>query len=144
MGEKAMVKAGVQKKKAKREDLAWLYEEPTVSLTLEGKELVAVSAEAWERIVEEMEDYHDLKRARASLADPKRKVVSLEEARREWFDNNIKKVRLRKGVTQRELARRLGCTQGWVSQIEKPDHRPKSKTYKRVAEALDCPVEELV
>ncbi len=139
-----MSKVVAKRKKAGRKELAWLYEEPKMSLTLDGRELVAVSAEAWERIVEEMEDYHDLQRSRARLADPGRKVVSLEEARRDWFDNNIKKVRRRKKVTQRELARRLGCTQGWVSQMERPDHRPSGKTYERVAKALGCPVEELI
>ncbi len=83
-------------------------------------------------------------RAKAILDDPKSVFIPLEEAAKDWIDNNIKKVRRKKRVTQKELAKRLRVSQSRISQIEDPDHRPSVRVYERVAKALGCEIEDLI
>jgi transcriptional regulator with XRE-family HTH domain len=40
------------------------------------------------------------------------------------------------GITQGELARRMGVSQAAVAKLEKPDANPRDATLKKVAEAL--------
>lgn len=117
---------------------------PAGSIEIEGRSMVVVPVEEWEEIVEKLEDYHDLVEAREALEDPRARFVSLEEARKELFGNRIKKVRSRKKITQKELAKRLRVSQARVSQMEDPDYRPKMEVYEKVAKALGCDVEELI
>ncbi len=78
------------------------------------------------------------------MADAGDPIIPLEEGRRELFDNHIKKVRKRKGLTQVQLAKKLGISQGRVSEIEHLDYRPTIKTYRRVAKALGCELKDLI
>ena len=101
-----------------------------------------------------IEEYRDLQRALAShptvteglkrLQDPALKTYTMDEVARLVFGNNIRACRERSGLTQEELAKRLGCTQSYISQIEHPDARPTLGTLQKVAEALGCPVGDLV
>ncbi|MDA2916539.1 helix-turn-helix domain-containing protein [Nitrospinae bacterium AH_259_B05_G02_I21] len=118
--------------------------EPSGQIEIDGRSMVVISIDDWEGIVDALEDYYDLLEARAVLDDPRTKFISLEEARKEYLDNNIKKVRKRGKITQKELAKRLRVSQARVSQIENIDHRPTMKVYKKVAKALGCKVEELI
>lgn len=52
----------------------------------------------------------------------------------------IKKVRQAKGITQQELADRLGISYVGVSQWETDKRNPKQDTLVRIAKALDVPV----
>jgi DNA-binding XRE family transcriptional regulator len=47
------------------------------------------------------------------------------------------------GLTQAEVARRMGITQPALSQLESPRARPRRKTVRRLAEALGIDVEQL-
>lgn len=47
------------------------------------------------------------------------------------------------GLTQAEVARRMGITQPALSQLESPAARPRRATLKRLAEALGVAVEQL-
>ncbi len=118
--------------------------QPAGTLEIDGKPMVAIPLEAWESIIELIEDYLDVRDAKAVLDDPKSVFIPLEEAAKDWIDNNIKKVRKKKRVTQKELAKRLRVSQSRISQIEDPDHRPTSRVYERVAKALGCGVEDLI
>ena len=117
---------------------------PVGTLEMGGKPMVVIPLEVWESIIEEIEDMKGYLRAKAILDDPKSVFIPLEEAEKTWFDNNIKKVRKKKRVTQKELAKRLRVSQSRISQIEDPDHRPTSRVYERVAKALGCGVEDLI
>ncbi len=59
------------------------------------------------------------------------------------FGDNLKMVRKKKGLSQRELGERLGITQQTVAQYEKLESPPKYETLKRIAEALDTSFSEL-
>ena len=105
-------------------------------------------------IVLTIEEYRDLQKALAShpavaeglkrLHDPSLKTYTMEEVARLVFGNHIRACRERAGLTQEELARRLGCTQSFISQIEAADARPTLGTLQKVAEALGCPIGDLV
>jgi transcriptional regulator with XRE-family HTH domain len=60
------------------------------------------------------------------------------------FGNNIRICRERAGLTQEELASRIGYSQPYISQIEQFDARPTLGTLQKVAEALGCAVADLV
>ena len=93
---------------------------------------------------EGFEDAAAASRAKAIMADASDPMISLEEGRRELFDNHIKKVRKRKGMTQVQLAKKLGISQGRVSEIEHLDYRPTIKTCRRVAKALGVDITKLL
>ena len=57
--------------------------------------------------------------------------------------NQLKAARIAKGITQVELARRMGVTAQTISQYERGCANPKLETVKRFAEALDVSVAEL-
>ncbi len=123
---------------------AFSIPDPAFTMEVEGKSMVAIPVEIWDRIVEELEDAASALRAKAIMADASDPIVPLEEGRKELFDNHIKKIRKRKGLTQVQLAKKLGISQGRVSEIEHIDYRPTMKTYRRVAKALGCEVKDLI
>lgn len=55
----------------------------------------------------------------------------------------LKAARIAKGVTQAELAQRIGVTTQAISSFEKGAKAPKMETVKRIAEALGISVAEL-
>lgn len=118
--------------------------EPLSRFEVGGRQVVVIPTDIWEEVVELLEDYADLRDARAIMDDHKDEVISLEEARHIILDNHIKKVRRRKKMTQKELAKKLSISQTRVSQIENTDYRPTIKTYRRVAKALGCEVKDLI
>lgn len=105
-------------------------------------------------VVLTIEEYRDLQKALAAhpavaeglkrLQDPSLKTYTMDEAARLVFGNNIKMYREGAGVTQEELARRMSCTQSYISQVEQPDARPTLGTLQKLAEALNCSVADLV
>ena len=84
---------------------AFYIPDPAFTMEVEGKSMVAIPVEIWERIVEEFEDAAAASRAKAIMADASDPIILLEEGRRELFDNHIKKVRKRKGMTRCSLLR---------------------------------------
>lgn len=62
----------------------------------------------------------------------------VEEKIRSGVAAQIKAIREKQGLTQAELARKLGKTQSWVARLEDPNQTfPTVPTLLRVAEALD-------
>lgn len=64
----------------------------------------------------------------------------------EWLERlglNINHARCEKGLTQAELAERIGCTQAVVSQIE-CGHGCRLRTLFDISEALGWPLASLV
>ena len=55
----------------------------------------------------------------------------------------IRQERKNKGITQDELARRLGITRSAVGQFEKKDSNFRYETLKKIADAMDIPVYKL-
>lgn len=62
----------------------------------------------------------------------------------ETLSRNIEMLRLKRLMTQEELAKRIGVTQGTISQYEKGIIIPKIDTAVRLAAALGTTCEELM
>lgn len=65
------------------------------------------------------------------------------------MDNNmisikIKEARLRAGLTQKQLAAAIGCTQKDISRWEAGKPNPSIKNLKKIAYALNTKIEELL
>lgn len=56
----------------------------------------------------------------------------------------LKKLRLRSGMTQQELAEKLHVTQEAVSQWEHGVSYPRSRKLKEIARLFECTVDELL
>ncbi len=114
------------------------------TISLGEKTGVVVDKEEWDDLVERLEDLEALKVFEKMKDEPPEAFVSVAEVKRRLWTNNIKEARKGKGVTQVELARRLGCKQSYISKLEHPDYRPEVSTLERVAEALGVEVTELI
>ena len=57
---------------------------------------------------------------------------------------NLKSIRIRKELTQSELASKCGVTQQAVSQYESGYREPDLETLKKLASSLGCTVDELL
>lgn len=57
--------------------------------------------------------------------------------------NQIKTLRLKKKLSQVEVARSAGISQPYLCDLENNRRGAKPETYKRIAEVLEVPVEEL-
>ena len=56
----------------------------------------------------------------------------------------LKKLRLRSGMTQQELAEKLHVTQGAVSQWEHGGSYPTARKLPEIARLFECTVDELL
>lgn len=57
---------------------------------------------------------------------------------------NVKRFRMKKGVTQEWLAKYVGVTVPMITQIERGTKNPSLQVGALIAEALDCTVEEIL
>lgn len=58
--------------------------------------------------------------------------------------NNLKEIRLKYKITQAELARRLGTTQGQICRLEISTRRLSDHWLERLSKALNCTKAELL
>ncbi len=58
--------------------------------------------------------------------------------------DNLKRIRIKKDITQIEIARRLGVDRSFVSNIENGKNNPTLSTITSLAKALDVPSTELL
>jgi DNA-binding XRE family transcriptional regulator len=86
----------------------------------------------WEEIPSEHDEYDDvpIPHEVARLMD--RDDVSLQAA---W--------RLYRGLSQQEVADKLGVTQSAISQLESPDSRPQKRTREKLAAIYGCTQEQI-
>lgn len=57
---------------------------------------------------------------------------------------NIKSLRLKAGLTQVELAKKMNVDQAAVSRWESGNTKPLRKTHKKLARVLGCTIDELM
>jgi transcriptional regulator with XRE-family HTH domain len=60
------------------------------------------------------------------------------------FAGRLKRLRVRRGYSQCELAERAGLTQGALSHLEQGRRNPTMQTIYRLADALDLPPGDLL
>lgn len=59
------------------------------------------------------------------------------------FGNKLRTLRTMRGLSQKQLADKVGCFQQVISRYEKFENRPNAEMLKRLADALECKVDEL-
>lgn len=59
------------------------------------------------------------------------------------MDNNIKELRTKKSITQAELAERLGFSRSYMNRIEKGEKKPNIPLALRIAEILECTLDDI-
>ena len=57
---------------------------------------------------------------------------------------NIAKIRYEKGISQRELADKIGITDSAICQYENGKRSPNIQTLKKIAQVLNCTVDDLI
>jgi len=62
----------------------------------------------------------------------------------EKLGNNLKRIRTKKGITQGDIARSLGVSRGFVSNIENGKTNPTLATIARLANAIRVTSDELL
>lgn len=56
----------------------------------------------------------------------------------------MKAVREAKGISKRELGRRIGASSGYVTRVERGDFVPRDHRVPKIAQALETPVDAIV
>jgi len=62
----------------------------------------------------------------------------------EKLGNNLKRIRTEKNISQGDIARELGVSRGFVSNLENGKTNPTLATISRVADALGVSTDELL
>lgn len=106
----------------------------------EGKPVFAVvPIDEWQRITEALEDKADLAAVRRSI-ERSEEAIPLEIVDRILDgDNSLKAYREWRGLTQAALAKRVGSSTAYISQIETGRRQMGRALTKRVALALRLP-----
>ncbi|MCD7882134.1 MAG: helix-turn-helix domain-containing protein [Lachnospiraceae bacterium] len=58
--------------------------------------------------------------------------------------DNIKQLRIKKGITQKQLAEKTGLAAITIRQYESGKREPKTESLKRIALVLECDISELI
>ena len=58
------------------------------------------------------------------------------------FGANVRRLRLKKGLSQATLARQAGISANYVGTLERGVQNPSLKTLERLAKGLGCPMSE--
>jgi len=58
--------------------------------------------------------------------------------------NNLKEIRIKKDITQIEIAKRLNVNRSFISNIENGKNNPTLSTITNIANVLDVPTKELL
>ena len=56
----------------------------------------------------------------------------------------MKDIRLKRGMTQEELANRIGISQSQIARYENGDSEPTLDTLRKLSEELNCTLDELI
>jgi DNA-binding XRE family transcriptional regulator len=91
--------------------------------------------------------WEDFKRIRPLLDGDKIRIAGIPQAVVEAHILRampmIRAWREHMGITQKELAARIGVSQAAVAKLEKPDARPRRATLEKIAKALGISIEHL-
>ena len=87
-------------------------------------------------------DEKDYQRAVKVLHNKLDKIVDYQSE--DVLKNPILSKRQDLGISQRELAKRMKVDPSFISRLEKSEANPSKSTLLKVAQALGCPVEELL
>ncbi|MGQ3284346.1 helix-turn-helix domain-containing protein [Bosea sp. (in: a-proteobacteria)] len=119
-----------------------------LELTIDGEDFVALSREAYERLVEAAEDAADsaaIARFEQRLAAGDEEFVPSAMVDRILAGENLVRVwREHRGLTVSALAEMAGIAQPYLSQIETGKREGTLQTMKKIAGALRVKLDDLV
>ncbi|WP_439493238.1 helix-turn-helix domain-containing protein [Bosea sp. (in: a-proteobacteria)] len=119
-----------------------------LDLTIDGEDFVALSREAYERLVEAAEDAADsaaIARFEQCLAAGEEELVPSAMVDRILAGENLVRVwREHRGLTVSALAEMAGIAQPYLSQIETGKREGTLQTMKKIAGALRVKLDDLV
>jgi len=101
---------------------------------------VLVPIEEYERLVKA----ETVDRVLAKLEDPNTEWVDADDLAIELAAESVVKARKAAGLTQTQLAKKLGVPQSQISRIERNPDRTTVRTLKRIAKALRVDVSALI
>jgi DNA-binding XRE family transcriptional regulator len=101
---------------------------------------VLLPIEEYERLMHE----RDVDRLLARVEDPNVKWVDADDLAIELAAESVVKARKAAGLTQTQLAKKLGVPQSQISRIERNPDRTTVRTLKRIAKALRVDVSALI
>lgn len=94
-------------------------------------------------ILKEYIEYWDKNILLCFLSILKRSFTEAKE-RRPMFSDKIKQLRLQMGISQSELARRIGYSHEFISQVERGIKTPSIKALQKIATGLGVPASSLM
>lgn len=101
---------------------------------------VLIPIEEYERLMHE----RDVDRLLARVEDPSVKWVDADDLAIELATESVVKARKAAGLTQAQLAKKLGMPQSQISRIERNPDRTTVRTLKKIAKALRVDVRAFV
>ena len=101
---------------------------------------VLLPIEEYERLMHE----RDVDRLLARVEDPSVKWVDADDLAIEFATESVVKARKAAGLTQAQLAKKLGMPQSQISRIERNPDRTTVRTLKKIAKALRVDVRAFV
>jgi DNA-binding XRE family transcriptional regulator len=121
---------------------------PVMTKSPKGDDIVILSRDEYDRLIEAREDAADAKTARKVLEEIASGVETvLSESELEEFlkaKTPLAFWRKKRGMTQANLAKVAGIAQGFLSEIESGQKPGTPATLKKIAEALNIKIDDLV
>src|SRR5574337_1927022 len=109
------------------------FPEPRGRLTLpDGTPCVILAEKDFERMFDQLEAYELTARSH----DPDSELIAYEDFKAQLAASQLAAARKARGLTQVQLARRLGLPQSQISRIERNPDRTTVRTMKKIAAAL--------
>ena len=94
------------------------------------------------KLIELAADEKDYKKALEVLQNSKDEIVDYDSLL--VLENPIASQRKKKGLSQGELARKLKVDPSYISRLESSASNPSKSTLIKVAQALDCSMQDLL
>ena len=105
-----------------------------------GENMVILTEAEYEQILDAL----DVLEAERVLADEDDPVLKWEDVHGSLIQNRIREARKARGITQKELARRLKITPTALRKMERENARHNLDAVKKISKALGCKVEDLI
>jgi DNA-binding XRE family transcriptional regulator len=121
---------------------------PVMTKSPKGDEIVILSRDEYDRLIAASEDAADARTARRVLDDNSRgaEIVLTEREADEFLKAKTPLAfwRKKRSLTQADLAKATGVAQGFLSEIESGQKPGTPATLKKIAEALNIKVDDLI
>jgi DNA-binding XRE family transcriptional regulator len=121
---------------------------PVMTKSPKGDEIVILSRAEYDRLIEAGEDAKDARTARRVIGEIDSGVETvLSESELDEFLNAKSPLafwREKRGVTQANLAKATGIAQGFLSEIESGKKPGTPETLKKIAQALNIKIDDLI